>query len=187
MDDPYGTSGSGLPPSKFGAGYTVGDQDAEAAPAYGYPSQYPPPAPEPPAAPTRYPTPPPPTAGGAPPQYPPPPQYPVMAVPVGYVPAARTNSMAIAALVSSLVVAPLGIVFGHIALSQINRTGEDGRGLAIAGLVIGYILTGIFVIWIAVMIVLGALFTSAVNDSTYYDDGYTYSMAATILDEIATS
>ncbi len=32
-------------------------------------------------------------------------------------------------------------MFGHISLSQIKRSGEDGRGLAIAGLVIGYLLT----------------------------------------------
>jgi hypothetical protein len=58
-----------------------------------------------------------------------------------------TNGMAIAALVSALagltlscgLLAPLGIVFGHIALSQIKRTGENGRGMAIAGLVIGYL------------------------------------------------
>jgi hypothetical protein len=35
----------------------------------------------------------------------------------------------------------LGIVFGHLSLSQIRRSGEDGRGLAIAGLVIGYVVT----------------------------------------------
>ncbi|MGZ5376531.1 MAG: DUF4190 domain-containing protein [Mycobacterium sp.] len=34
----------------------------------------------------------------------------------------------------SLVLAPLGIAFGHMALSQINRSGDDGRRLAIAGL-----------------------------------------------------
>ncbi len=28
--------------------------------------------------------------------------------------------------------APLGIVFGHIALSEINRTGQDGRAFAVA-------------------------------------------------------
>jgi Domain of unknown function (DUF4190) len=37
----------------------------------------------------------------------------------------------------------LGIIFGHIALSQIKRTGEVGRGLAISGLVIGCIWTPI--------------------------------------------
>ncbi|MCB1296926.1 MAG: DUF4190 domain-containing protein [Gordonia sp.] len=47
--------------------------------------------------------------------------------------------MAIVALIMGLTVAPLGIVFGHIGLSQIKRTGEGGRGLAIAGLILGYI------------------------------------------------
>ena len=53
---------------------------------------------------------------------------------------AQTNSLAIASLVVSLVCcAPLGVIFGHVAISQINRTGEGGRGLAVAGLVIGYV------------------------------------------------
>ncbi|MSZ18130.1 MAG: DUF4190 domain-containing protein [Actinobacteria bacterium] len=52
----------------------------------------------------------------------------------------KTNSLAISSLVVSLLCcAPLGVIFGHMALSQINRTGEGGRGLATAGLVIGYI------------------------------------------------
>lgn len=50
-----------------------------------------------------------------------------------------TNSMSIVALITGLTVAPLGIIFGHIALSQINRTGQEGRGFAIAGLVLGYL------------------------------------------------
>ncbi len=53
--------------------------------------------------------------------------------------ATGTNSMAIVALITGLTIAPLGIVFGHIALSQINQTGQSGRGLAIAGLVLGYV------------------------------------------------
>ncbi|MFI2837593.1 DUF4190 domain-containing protein [Mycolicibacterium sp. PDY-3] len=52
---------------------------------------------------------------------------------------AGTNTMAIVALITGLTIAPLGIVFGHIALSQIKRTWQDGRGLAIAGLVLGYL------------------------------------------------
>lgn len=51
----------------------------------------------------------------------------------------RTNGFAIAALILGLVVAPLAIPFGHIALSQIRRTGEQGNGMAIAGLVLGYL------------------------------------------------
>ncbi|QLL09990.1 DUF4190 domain-containing protein [Mycobacterium vicinigordonae] len=71
-----------------------------------------------------------------------------------------TNSMAIVALVTSFVLAPLGIIFGHISLSQIKRTGEEGRGLAIAGLVIGYVATSLTVIglvfFLVVMASLGA-------------------------------
>ena len=44
-------------------------------------------------------------------------------------------------LVCAFLFAPLGILFGHISLSQIKKTGEEGRGLAIAGLVISYMLT----------------------------------------------
>jgi hypothetical protein len=80
----------------------------------------------------------------------------------GYGPQRRTNSLAIASLVLSLaglitcISAPVGVVLGHIAKRQIRQTGEDGDGLATAGLWIGYILTvlGIllFAAWLAVII-----------------------------------
>ncbi len=80
----------------------------------------------------------PPPYGGYPPPYgyaPPPP-------PPGYPPPPRpTNALAVASLICAFLIAPLGIVFGHISLSQIKRSGEEGRGMAIAGLVIGYVLT----------------------------------------------
>lgn len=60
-------------------------------------------------------------------------------------PVAATNAMAIASLacgLSQFVFGPLGtipaIVFGHIARGQIRRTGEQGAGLALAGLVLGW-------------------------------------------------
>ena len=53
--------------------------------------------------------------------------------------AQSTNVFAVLALVFGILGGLLGIVFGHIALSQIRRTGEGGRGIAIAGLVLGYI------------------------------------------------
>jgi peptidyl-prolyl cis-trans isomerase B (cyclophilin B) len=43
-------------------------------------------------------------------------------------------------LVCAFVFAPAGVLFGHLSLSQIRRTGERGAGLAIAGLSIGYAL-----------------------------------------------
>jgi hypothetical protein len=51
-----------------------------------------------------------------------------------------TNAFAIVALVCALIGGSvLGIVFGHVALSQIRRTGERGEGMANAALVIGYL------------------------------------------------
>lgn len=47
---------------------------------------------------------------------------------------------------------------GHLALKEIARTGEQGRGLAIAGLVLGYIVLASFVLLVLVYaVVYGAL------------------------------
>jgi len=59
----------------------------------------------------------------------------------------RYNTMAIVALVLALLTSVGGIVCGHIALSQIRRTGEPGHGLALAATVIGYVFTGLTVVW----------------------------------------
>jgi len=176
-DRPVGGSGPVLPPSRFGAGYTVGEPTPEPAPAYPAPTAYPgpvsyqPPAPEPPGA-LRYPDMPVQPTG---------PPSPVSPAPMVYaVPVQKTNSMAIAALVCSFVLAPLGIIFGHIALSQIKHTGEDGRGFAIAGLVIGYIFTGFALLWfIGVGMFLSALSSAA--DESNYNSTTTPATVSTIL------
>jgi Domain of unknown function (DUF4190) len=71
-------------------------------------------------------------------------------------PGERYNVLAIVSLVSAFFISLAGIITGHIALSQIKRTGEKGRGLAIAGLVIGYatLVLGIIVtiVWIAIAV-----------------------------------
>lgn len=54
-----------------------------------------------------------------------------------------TNIMAILSLVFAFVFPPVGIVLGHIAKKQIRQTGEQGDGLATAGLVLSYIFTGL--------------------------------------------
>lgn len=115
-----------------------------------------PPAPAPPG----YPPPGYPPPGYPPPGYPPP-GYPGWGYgapyPSGYPPPAKTNPLAITALVLSvigIVVAPLslvGIVVGLIALNQVKRTGEAGQGLAIAGIAVG-----------TAALVLGVLMTLAV-------------------------
>jgi uncharacterized protein DUF4190 len=78
------------------------------------------------------------------------PVYPAAGYPVspGYAypavgPSGQTNTMAILALVFAFVFCPLGIVFGHMARKQIRERGEQGDGLALAGLILGYVFTGL--------------------------------------------
>ena len=53
--------------------------------------------------------------------------------------APHTNTLAIVSLVTGFCCNIAAVITGHIALSQIRRTGEAGKGFAIAGLVLGYV------------------------------------------------
>ncbi len=71
-----------------------------------------------------------------------------------------TNSLAVAALACSigqlwfLILAGIpAIVLGHMARRQIRRTGEKGNGLALAGLILGYIGSAAFLLVVGVLIV----------------------------------
>ncbi len=80
--------------------------------------------------------------------------------PAGQAPAAppaRTNTMAVLALIFAFVVAPLGIIFGIVARRQIRRTGDNGRGLATAGIVLGSIFTILGIAAVVGVIVLAAV------------------------------
>lgn len=46
---------------------------------------------------------------------------------------------------------------GHLASSQIKRTGEDGKGLAVGGLVVGYIVMGLVVGFLALALLFPAI------------------------------
>ena len=85
----------------------------------------------------------------------------------GYLmPQRRTNGFAVASLILGLVTGTLlAVVFGHVALSQIKRTGEGGRGMAIAGLVLGYIWTSVWLGYLIFLIVVAAQIASY---SSYY-------------------
>jgi hypothetical protein len=58
----------------------------------------------------------------------------------------KTNTMAIVGFVSSLVIPVLGLIFGLIALGQIKKRGEKGKGWAIAAVVIGAVGTVIGIV-----------------------------------------
>lgn len=72
----------------------------------------------------------------------PPPPPPAQPAPTPYSSAPtgpKTNTLAIVSLVLAFFISLGAVITGHIALGQIKKTGENGRGLAIAGLVLGYI------------------------------------------------
>jgi hypothetical protein len=77
----------------------------------------------------------------------------------------QTNTMAILALVLAFVAAPAGLIIGIIARKQIRRTGEEGDGLALAGIIVGGIFTAIFVLFILIWIV--AVASIAGSTSTF--------------------
>ena len=120
--------------------------DASAPPAgYGQPPAYAPPATY--GQPAYGPPP-----GYAQPGYGPPQGY---GPPPGYPPAygRPTNTMAILSLVLAFVFAPAGLILGIIARKQIRQTGEDGAGLALAGIIVGGIFTAFFVLLIVFWII----------------------------------
>lgn len=119
-----------------------------------FPSSYPPPPPYQgyPHAPQHQGYPPPPPYQGYPPPYPgapggPPPYNPYqLGAPQG------TNGMAIASLACSLgglfcgVLSIVGLILGFLAMQQTKQTGQNGYGLALAGVITGAAMLAIWVI-----------------------------------------
>jgi hypothetical protein len=137
--------------------YPAAAPPAHPAPAYSAPA-YPPPAYGAPGAQ-------PPAAGYPAGAYAPPAAY---AAPYGYA-APRTNPLAITSMVSSIAGFALawtwvlalgvivGVITGHLALSQIARTHENGRGMALAGVIIGWVGIGIGLL---IAVVIGLFITT---------------------------
>ncbi|HEY3010952.1 MAG TPA: DUF4190 domain-containing protein [Micromonosporaceae bacterium] len=121
---------------------------------------------------------------GYPPGYPaygyPPHGYPGYGYPVAAPP---TNGLAIASMVVSIVsVAPglcayglggylgaVGAILGHVARRRIRERGEGGDGMALAGIIVGWIATGLAVlatIAIVIFIVWAANHPSTIDGST---------------------
>lgn len=84
-----------------------------------------------------------------------------------------TNGLAIAALVCALagiatcISAPVGAILGHVARRQIRERGEAGDGMALAGIIVGWIITGLMVLLIAFYIVIIVL---AINSGSTSSD-----------------
>ena len=74
-----------------------------------------------------------------------------------------TNLFAILSLVFSLVFSPAGLILGIIAINQINRTGEDGRILAIIGIVISCVKIAFWIIAVLVWLFFVGLIATIVG------------------------
>jgi hypothetical protein len=86
-----------------------------------------------------------------------------------------TNGLAVASLacgIAQFMLGPLptipAIVFGHVARHQIKRTGEDGGGLALAGLILGWA-----AVVLGVLIVVG-LATVVASTSGFHGVSHAY-------------
>ncbi len=113
-------------------------------------------------------------AGYAPAAYPPP--------PAGYsgYEQQKTNVLAIVSMIASIVgfvwILPFigsvaGIIMGHIALSKIKRTGEKGRGMALAGVIVGYV--GLALVILGTILIIGFITWAVQQDtSTYSYDSF---------------
>ncbi|HEX4814337.1 MAG TPA: DUF4190 domain-containing protein [Nonomuraea sp.] len=84
-------------------------------------------------------------------------------------PRRSTNGMAVASLVLGIIGLAFcgitsipGVILGHIALNRIKRTGEDGHGMAVGGLVTSYVTV---VIWVLCWIIFGGLILSMIGFS----------------------
>ena len=91
----------------------------------------------------------------------------------GYGNQTSTNGMSIAALVCGLcgfiygVPAILGIIFGFVSLSQIKQRGQSGRGMALAGIIVG-------ALWLVLFIILIIAVIAIVHSQNNINNSYTY-------------
>jgi hypothetical protein len=71
----------------------------------------------------------------------------------------KYNVLSIISLVTSiLAISLVGIITGHIALSQIKKTGEKGHGLALWGTILGYVglVVGAFILIASIALLVAA-------------------------------
>lgn len=81
-----------------------------------------------------------------------------------------TNGLAIAALICGVcqvffwfLAAIPAIVLGHMARKQIRQTGEAGDGMALAGMILGYIGLGLTVLFVIIFVAAVSRYGHAIN------------------------
>lgn len=76
----------------------------------------------------------------------------------------KLNTLAVVSIASAIsgIGALIAVITGHVSLAQIKRSGESGRGIAIAGVVIGYVHIAFWIIFVLLGVITKALFYSGV-------------------------
>lgn len=86
----------------------------------------------------------------------------------------KTNTFAFLSIIFAFLSPIAGIVFGHIGLSQIKRTGDSGRGIGLTGLILSYLAVLGWIMFIVLYIsFLAVMFGSLSSMSNSFSD-YTY-------------
>ena len=81
----------------------------------------------------------------------------------------KTNGLAIAGFVlslTSIILSPLailGLIFSIIGLTQINKNGEEGKGFAVAGIIVSAVLLFFILIFLLIF-----LFAAMISSAYYY-------------------
>jgi len=75
------------------------------------------------------------------------------------------NTLSIVAFIASFFISLAGIIMGHIALGQVKKTGERGRGFALAGTIIGYVSLVATILVLILTFVFAGLAVSAANNA----------------------
>lgn len=99
---------------------------------------------------------------------PPPGVYPAIPVMVQSPP---VNGLAVASMVCGIlnwfllpgIAAILAVIFGHVARAQIRRNGEGGNGMAIAGLILGWIGVGLALVGVVTAVIVGVAVRAAIS------------------------
>jgi hypothetical protein len=83
---------------------------------------------------------------------------------------AQTNAFALVSIILAFVQPIAAVVFGHIALSQIKRNGDAGRGMALTGLIIGYVYVAFIVLFVIAYV--GFIITMVASIGTWSSGSY---------------
>ena len=99
----------------------------------------------------------------------------------GY-PPAKTNGLALGALITSLAgtflcvvctfIFPIGgilgivgtivgAILGHVSRGQVKRTGERGASMALAAVIVGWVVTGLYIVFVVLVVGLLVVFVNS--------------------------